>query len=250
MDNPDGDPPKRPKKTLNERRKEAKKAELQTRQLMREQALQRERELELAIEQERARELEEQQFEMRAEQEQQDHDVAMAISTDAMSCEEAITAGDNPLLLPIEPNTGQNQIDDEAAPTREFPLLLPAETGIEHRQIERQPISHVLECSCGGFFEGTRNLKSHVKENPSCFVFWGGSLESVSRNVQKEFKRRKSMRNYYENQGLVLERKRVAYNANREKERNRKRPKNETQAEKEIVLLLKRKADMVQFFHV
>ena len=112
MDNPDGDPANRPRKTLNERRKEAKKAEPHTRQLMRAEALQRERELELAIEQERARELEEQEFEMRAVQEQQDYDVAMAISTDAMSCEAAITPGDNPFLLPSEPNMRQNQIDN------------------------------------------------------------------------------------------------------------------------------------------
>ena len=54
MENPDDDPPKPPRKTLAERRKEAKKAVPLTRQLMEAEALQREH----AIEEEMKREKE------------------------------------------------------------------------------------------------------------------------------------------------------------------------------------------------
>ena len=151
-----------------------------------------------------------------------------------------VASEENPLLMPL----------DEATPQAENSLLLPDEGDKEQAGNESQPISHILACGCGGLFEGTKHLKAHTKENPRCLDFWGGSYKCLSQQVRKEFNRRRSLRWYYRNQGLVQEqkreeywanpvkerdRKRVAYNIDKEKERDRKRSKNEAQAEKERV---------------
>ena len=219
MDNPDGDKHKRPKKTLAERREAAKIARAITRQRMEAEALEREREEERVKEQETREAKCAKEAENRIAQEQYDHKIAMTMST-------TVTLEENPLLMPRE-EADEKGMDEE-----------------HHK------ISHILTCCCGGFFEGTKNLKLHARENPICLDFWGGSLENVAKEVKKEFKRRKSMRSYYENQGLVLvqrretywnnpqkerDRKRVAYNADKEKARERKRSKNDDEAEKERI---------------
>ena len=222
MGDSDGDPPKRPRTTLAQRRKAAKDARLITRQRMEAEELERAREEEREKEKVEREEMCAQEAEYRMAQEQHDHEIAMTMSAGA-------TQDDNPLLMPRE-EAGKKKTSE--------------------KQVQRQPISHILECCCGGYFEGTSNLKLHVSEYPECLSFWGGSLQSLAKEVRKEFKRRKSMRSYYENQGLVLDhrretywdnpqkerdRKRVAYTANKEKERERKRAKNEDQAEKERI---------------
>lgn len=203
MDNPDDDPPKHPRKTLAERRKEARKAVRLTRQLMEEEALQREREIELAIEQERAREEEEQRLQKKAEQEQRDYEIARDMSTSAPT--------ENPLLLPRE-EQGQQKARKRGA----------------------QTISHDLHCSgCGGTFVGTKSLKMHVRENPLCLKFWGDDMKSLSQKVIDIFKRRRSSRHYKMNRDGELARKKEEYWANSQKQRDRKRIHYKANEEKE-----------------
>ena len=166
MDNPDGDPPKRPKKTLAERREAAKIARRITRQRMEAE------ELERAKEEERAKEAE-------SKEAQEKHDYEMA-----MAMQEGMTQKENPLLMPLE----------EVVPPAENPLLLPDEDNTGQKGIKCPPVSHILACCCGGLFEGTKNLKTHTKENPRCLEFWGGSFECLSQQVRKEFNRRRSLR--------------------------------------------------------
>ena len=252
MDDPDGDKPKKPRKTLADRRKEAREAVSRTRQLMEAEARQRDREWELAMEQERACEEERKQAELKALQEQHDHDLAVAMSTS--------TPTENPLLLPREVHGQQKKQPDSPAS-----LTLPAERkNKDMKPIQTKTISHSLHCDgCGGIFVGTKNLKSHVNENPLCLKFWGDDLKSLSQKVTAIFKRRRSSRHFNENRDEVLarrmedywadskkqcdrkqthykaneekerKRKRVAYEANKEKERERKRSKNEDEAEKQ-----------------
>ena len=247
MDNPDGDPPKKPKKTMAQRRREAKEAAPITRRLMETEARQREREWALALEQERAREEEQKQAKIKAVQEQRDYEMALAISTS--------TPTENPLLLPrkVQGKQGLKKGRDEKK--NDNTVNSKSQPGdrnkksIENKQTEEKTISHRLHCEgCGGTFVGTRNLKSHVKENPLCLKFWGDDLASLTQKVTAIFKRRRSSRHYYENRDEVLtsrkedywadsekqcDRKRIHYKANQEKEQERKRVAYEENSEKE-----------------
>jgi hypothetical protein len=86
-----------------------------------------------------------------------------------------------------------------------------------------QPISHMLYCEgCGGQFEGTKQLKCHVKTKPECMVSWGGDTKKLEALVKAEFHRRRSKRAYMENKEKETERKRAEYNKDPDKERERK----------------------------
>ena len=92
MDNPDDDQPKRPKKTLAERREAAKIAREITRQRMEAEALERAREEERVKEQVAREEKCAEEAGYRIAQEQHDYEMAMTMST-------TVTLEENPLLI-------------------------------------------------------------------------------------------------------------------------------------------------------
>ena len=209
MDNPDDEPPKPPRKTLAERRKEAKKAVPLTKQLMEEEALQRERDMELQLERDRLIEEEEQQLQQKAAKEQHDLEVAMAMSS-------VPTPTENPLLMP--------RVQQDACTIKTQPTTTTDQEdgSMEHETASRQ-ISYLLDCAgCEGKFEGTRKLKSHVKEKPECFTFWGGDFKSLEKKVKAEFQKRKRKLFTPEEKEAERSRKYFAYWADPQKERDRK----------------------------
>ena len=168
MDNPGGDPTKRPQKTLAERRKAAKIAERITRQRMEDEELARAEEEQRIKQAEKVHEEEEYEFVRKEAQEQLDYEMAVKMSD---------IPTENPLLMP--------RVQVEETPT-ENPLLLPNvqhESQIQDQSLvstgqggcdedhgcSHEQISHILNCEgCGGNFKGTKILKLHVKKNPDC----------------------------------------------------------------------------------
>ena len=204
MKNPDDDPRKQPKKTLAERRKEARKAVPLTRQLMEAQAMQRE----LAIEEEMAKEKEEQELKRKSAQEQHDYDMALAMSS-------VPTPTENPLLMPHVQDASPEETQPSTSTEQEDSLI---EKGTAETQI-----SYILDCpGCGGKFDGTKRLKSHVKERPECLIIWGGEFKTLENKVKAEFKRRKRKLSTPEGKEAERKRKLIAYWDNPQKERDRK----------------------------
>ena len=257
MDNPEENSPKRPKKTINERRKEAKKARAITRERMEAEEHQRKLDEENAKELEQVQTEKEMQLKRKEAQEQRDYEMAMAMSSDSTS-----TPTENPLLLPLEYDEqkkskakGAKQKRDAVKETTNNKLLLPADahnTDREPAQSEEKQSLHKLDCSgCGGVFVGTRNLKTHVTESPKCLEIWGGDMKSLSKIVTAEFKRRRSSQNYSKNRDAVLAkrlddywvdpikeraRKRTHYEANKEKERERQAAVRANNADRQTTL--------------
>ena len=224
MENPGGDPPKRPRKTLAERREAAKIAARITRQRMEAEELARDEEEGRMKQAEMDQEKKEQELSRKQAQEQLDYEMALRMSEapteSLLQPQEEETPKENPLLLPCIQHEGQIQ----------NPSLSSSGHGST-----RHPISHNLNCEgCGGNFNGTKVLKLHVRENPDCLHFWGGDLKSLEKNVKAEFKRRTARRNYKENTKAQLARKKAEYWANRQKHLDRK--KNFFVANKEKVI--------------
>ena len=91
------------------------------------------------------------------------------------------------------------------------------------RSSSASSISHSLQCDgCNGQFEGTKALKHHIQSLPSCLASWGGSLEELTKIVNKEFNKRRNREIYSKNPETESKRKKAEYDNDPDKHRQRK----------------------------